>query len=310
MKVLNSALEQVPRKSPITMRQLLTHTSGFVYISVMPEDAPPEVAEAARLFKEAGGWDGMPYKGGHKDEDFLAALSKTPLAFEPGSHYIYGLGYDVAGIALQRIAGQPLAQVMKERIFDPLGMEDTFFVVPPEKRSRFANLWHRRALDKPLIHIPTEKAAMSYFTEGLIASGGGGLCSTLKDYGKLLESVSLSLRGDPPRNKIPPILAPSTAALLAGHAIPDELTRTDLKLGLGQTLACQVVLDPALLGESQPPGSIYVRGNGGTKGILNAEHDIYGVLFVQKIKHPGEGPDLRHFFPTLVYQALTASSKL
>lgn len=306
-KVLSKDLQEVKRKNPITMRQLLTHTSGFVYQWVEPsgnEEVAGQISELVRRYKEVGMFDGLPMSKEHTQKNFLERLLKCPLAFEPGTHYIYGLGFDVAGIVVERITGQKLGEVMKERIFDPLGMKDTGFHVSSEKVPRMAPLYIKEDMNKDLREVPVDKANMAWCSEDLFMSGGGGLCSTMADYGAFVESVVRSIRGDGPRGKIRPLLARSTAALIAGQAVPDTLPRTDLPPGLGQSLACQTIEDPAKVGDPQPKGSIYVRGFVGTKGIMNAEYGITGVLLVQKIKHADEGPDLRHVFPTLVYQAL------
>jgi CubicO group peptidase (beta-lactamase class C family) len=111
-------------------------------------------------------------------ENVVKGLSTLPLAFQPGSHWRYSMSIDVIGCLVEIISGMPLDKFFKERIFEPLGMVDTDFYVPPEKEHRLAALYgHSREEPGPLMrredHTPRQRP---------VYLSGGGLVSTLGDY--------------------------------------------------------------------------------------------------------------------------------
>ena len=131
LTVLNDNGEQVPVKNHMTMQQLLSHTTGMSY-GFDPQNDPVD-----KLYAEASLWD-------HEDLDsFLKTVSKLPLKFEPGSAWHYSIAVDVTGAVIERISGQSFDEYLKEHIFNPLGMDDTFFQLPEEKRARLLpnNYW-------------------------------------------------------------------------------------------------------------------------------------------------------------------------
>ncbi|MBV8746583.1 MAG: beta-lactamase family protein, partial [Xanthobacteraceae bacterium] len=148
-----------PAKRPITLRHLLTHTAGFTY----------EVwdGNTQRYVKTTG----MPSTQSGK----LAAL-RTPLAFDPGDRWLYGVNIDWAGRIVEATSGQPLDVYFREHILGPLGMNDTGFVSTPEQRARQVSV-HQRKSDGSLEPQPLETP----FTPEYYA-GGGGLYSTAPDY--------------------------------------------------------------------------------------------------------------------------------
>ena len=146
-------------KTPPTVRQLLTHTSGFAY----------EFFDAKlHDYAETGGVP--PIRAG--DDAYL----KAPLMFDPGSQWEYGISTDWLGKLVEKVSGQSLEEYFREHIFRPLGMTDTFFNVPAEKQARVAAL-HVRQADGSLAEPPPQP-----FQTVKFFSGGGGLYSTASDY--------------------------------------------------------------------------------------------------------------------------------
>lgn len=147
-----------PAKSPITVRQLLTHTSGLGYSFINP---------TLQQFKPREG-DSQAY---------------GPLLFDPGTDWHYGTSTDVLGRLVEQLAGRDLEAYCRERILGPLGLHDTGFVLPPEKFSRLVNI-HRRRADGAFDEDPRSapKPPSSY-------SGGGGLYSTARDYLRFLQML-------------------------------------------------------------------------------------------------------------------------
>jgi CubicO group peptidase (beta-lactamase class C family) len=182
-----------PAKRPITLRHLLTHTAGFTY----------EVwdANTQRYVKTTG----MPSTQSGK----IAAL-RTPLAFDPGDRWLYGVNVDWAGRIVEAISGQPLDVYFREHITGPLGMKDTGFATTPEQRARQVSV-HQRKSDGSLEPQPLETP----FTPEYYA-GGGGLYSTAPDY---LTFLQMLLHGGSWNGTR--ILQPETVALMGTNQIGD-----------------------------------------------------------------------------------------
>ncbi|HTM51674.1 MAG TPA: serine hydrolase domain-containing protein [Bryobacteraceae bacterium] len=148
-----------PPKSRLTVRQLLTHTSGFGY-EFMNRELHDYVA--------AGKAPGM--RTG--DQRFLGA----PLLFDPGARWEYGISVDWLGKLVEKMSGQSLEAYFRTAIFAPLGMDDTFFNVPAEKQPRIAASYHRKKDGTLERHTRAPLKPVTFF------SGGGGLFSTASDY--------------------------------------------------------------------------------------------------------------------------------
>jgi len=206
-----------PPKSPPTVRQLLTHTSGFAYDLFNHEIA--ELVQTGRLVSIRTGTD-----------EFLRA----PLVFDPGTQWEYGIGTDWLGRLAERVSGQSLDVYFKTNIFDPLGLSDTVFAVPADKRARLAPLYMRQA-DGTLQVLPEPSAEAPKFL-----SGGGGLYSTAADY--LRFSRALLAGGELDGRRI---LRSETVAMMGEHQIGE--------LAVGEIEA----LDPRLVApETVLPGGI------------------------------------------------------
>ncbi|HEX9188540.1 MAG TPA: serine hydrolase domain-containing protein, partial [Vicinamibacteria bacterium] len=131
MKVLTGGTAEKPlladTKGPITIRHLLTHTSGLTY------DFGDGTID--KIFREV-----KPFEAGSMGE-FVERVSRLPLAHEPGERFTYGVSTDVLGALVEKVSGRSLAEFMEERIWRPLGMKDTGFGVPEAKRGRLAKVY-------------------------------------------------------------------------------------------------------------------------------------------------------------------------
>jgi len=176
-----------------TVRQLLTHTSGFAYDFFDPQ-LHGYVATGAVPSARQG------------DDGFL----KAPLLFDPGSRWEYGISTDWLGKLVEKVSGQTLEDYFRQHIFQPLGMTDTFFNVPPEKQARVVAL-HQRQDDGSFLEPPPQP-----FTSVRFFSGGGGLYSTASDY---LKFERMLLGGGKLGNKR--ILQSDTVDLMSRNQIGD-----------------------------------------------------------------------------------------
>ncbi len=163
-----------PAVTPVTVMDLLGMCSGLCY-----PDADTAGQEMARLFEENEALiDGG---GGMTTREFANRMGKVSLAFQPGTMFRYGVSADVAGALVEAVDGRPFGQFLKEEIFDPLGMKDTAFYVPPEKRERLTEAYERTP--EGLIRYETHHLCIrDYASPPPFESGGAGLFSTLDDY--------------------------------------------------------------------------------------------------------------------------------
>jgi CubicO group peptidase (beta-lactamase class C family) len=175
----DSTYEAKPARRKITIRQLLTHTSGIDYAGIGSDEFKGIYAKA-----------GISAIGHEGDvlADKIDRLGKLPLKHEPGERFTYGLSIDVLGRLVEVVSGMPLDQFFRSRIFEPLGMRDTYFAVPADKRDRLVALHEMKDGKLVASHAMTEgihtdfpARPVTYF------SGGGGLSSTTADYARFLQ---------------------------------------------------------------------------------------------------------------------------
>ncbi len=165
LKVLDNGKLRPPKSAP-TVRQLLSHTSGFAYEFSNRELA--DYSAKAKLPSLFLGGDGF---------------MKAPLMFDPGARWEYGINTDWLGRLVEKVSGQTLEAYMRQAIFDPLGMSDTYFNVPPDKQARMVAAFHR-AEDGSFASSPPQPVKPVEFF-----SGGGGLYSTADDYIKFVRAI-------------------------------------------------------------------------------------------------------------------------
>lgn len=172
MRVLKDARRSLEDSTPaardITIEDLMTHRSGLAY-------AFSSSGPIAKAHEEALG---HPLESRHSPDQWLAAIGKLPLSYAPGERLHYSHATEVLGFIVARIMGTTLGQALKTRIFDPLGMVDTAFHTPREKRDRLAKLYGWDETAGKLVETPTKEHDESPAYE----AGGGGLVSTADDY--------------------------------------------------------------------------------------------------------------------------------
>lgn len=176
----DSSYTTEPAASEITIRQLLTHTSGVGYGFIDGDD------RFKMIYHKAGINDAFTEKKVILAEN-IKKLGSMPLHHNPGEKYVYSEGLDVLGYLIEIASGMPFDKFLRTRLFDPLGMDDTWFYLPEEKASRLVSVqepkdgtWKRFPVTSYDPDYPV-KGAKSYF------AGGAGLTSTVKDYATLLQ---------------------------------------------------------------------------------------------------------------------------
>lgn len=282
-----------PAKQEITIRDLLRHTAGFTYSAYYPQ--LDELYHKAGL--NAGGSE--PWSG--TLQEFIKTISKLPLAFQPGSNWEYSYATDILGYLIEVTSGLPLDKFFKERIFEPLGLEDTGFIVPGNKLTRFPNLYRFKDGKLKLV----ESAVTSEFRKSPRAfSGGGGwtqngyagLVCTAMDYAKILQML---LNGGKLNGKR--LLSRKTVELMLRNHLVD-IPRGWLSPGVGFSLTSAVLEKVEKFGELGTPGQMWWAGSCNTYFFLDPKEEMFGILMTQM--YPFGHLDLMERFRVLSLQAI------
>ncbi len=199
LKVYAPEGNRLPSRPP-SVKDLMLHTSGFIYGNA---DRP-----VGKLYQEK-----KPGEAADLD-DMMKRFAALPLAFDPGKDWVYSYSIDVLGAVIERASGMKLDRFLEERIFTPLGMKDTGFWVPPEKRDRFAANYTR--LDKGL-KIQDAPGTSKYLKSPGLLSGGGGLVGTARDYMQFL----LMIEGGGTLNGVR-VLSPGSVRQMTTNQLPKE----------------------------------------------------------------------------------------
>jgi len=267
---------------PITIRDLLRHTSGLTYGTFSN-------TAVDQLYRQMG-------IGGEATlADLVADLGKVPLAYQPGTRWNYSLSTDVLGRLVEVLSGQTFDVFLQERIFGPLEMHDTGFYVRPGDRDRFAQIYgHGGGRGAP---ITLEVGDTDGFTPDVtLFSGGGGLVSTAQDYARFTQMLLNGGELDGVR-----ILSPTTIALMTTDHLHDD-GASFLADGWGFGLGFTVKNQPALDGLPDSVGTFYWFGVAGTSFWIDPEQDLIGIFMIQI--RPNRDVNFRDQFKRLVYQAV------
>ena len=270
----------------MTIRDLLTHMSGLTYDFMYKSN----VDAAYRKTK---------VQQAETLEEFVEILSTLPLEFSPGNKWNYSVSTNVLGYLVEVISGMKLEEYFKTNIFEPLNMEDTSFSCPQEKVDRLASLYEHVPNGEPrLLEIP--------FLNTKMASGGGGLFSTMVDYHNF---CSMLLNQGEFNGKR--LIGRKTLELMTVNHLPNNQDLTEMSesafsetpyAGVGFGLGFSVMLDPA---KSQTTSDIGEYGWGGaasTVFMINPKEDMFIIFLTQLL--PSSTYQVRRELRSLVYSSL------
>ncbi|MGF7215084.1 CubicO group peptidase (beta-lactamase class C family) [Spirosoma lacussanchae] len=276
----------VPAKREITIRQLLTHTSGISYPTIGTK-------EAVAIYAKYNIPSGIGTPTGTLAES-IPRLAALPLMHNPGDRWTYGLSTDVLGYLIEVLSGQSLDQFLRTRLFEPLGMKDTYFYLPAAQQPRLTRVYTEDST-RTLRRLPTQGGISEDYPKqaGTYYSGGAGLSGTLFDYAIFLQML---LNGGTYNGKR--ILSPTTVRLITQNQIGD-LNQGINKFGLGFSITSE--RSAARLPVSQ--GSYDWGGFFGTTYWVDPNEKVVALLYTQKV--PNSYGDLTDKFKVLVYQAIT-----
>ena len=228
---IDTTYTTVPAKREITFRDILSHTSGIGYAQI-----GSSTANAIYYKNKINGGIGTPYS---TLKDVITRLAKLPLMVQPGEEFYYGLNTDVLGYLVEVISGMPLDKYLQQKIFQPLGMKDTYFFLPKEKQSRLVSLYTQQGtqtklrIQDSLINLNgTFSRDFPKTPDGSFFSGGAGLSSTAYDYALFGQML---LNGGVLNGKR--ILSPATIKAMTTNQIGELLmwgdTNKARRFGLG-----------------------------------------------------------------------------
>ena len=271
----------------MTIRDLLTHMSGLTYDFMYKSNV--DAAYRKTKVQQAGTL-----------EEFVEILSTLPLEFSPGDKWNYSVSTDVLGYLVEVISGMKLEEYFKAHIFEPLEMVDTSFSCPEEKLDRLASLYEHIPDNEPrLLEIP--------FLNTKMASGGGGLFSTMSDYHNF---CSMLLHQGEFNGKR--LIGRKTLELMTVNHLPNNQDLTEMSesafsetpyAGVGFGLGFSVMLDPA---KSQTTSDIGEYGWGGaasTVFMINPKEEMFIIFLTQLL--PSSTYQVRRELRSIVYSALS-----
>jgi CubicO group peptidase (beta-lactamase class C family) len=279
---------------PPTMKELTTHTAGFVYgfFGNTPVD---------KEYQKTGVMQSKSLR------EFIEKLAKIPLAYQPGTKWVYSASMDIQGYIVEKLSGQTLPDFMQEHIFKPLGMKDSGFFVPTDKRARFVTIY--RSNEKGEV-IPAPGFGGEYAEQPGMPSGGGGMVTTAEDYFRFAEMLASAGELNGVR-----ILSPASVQLMStNHLGPNLLTgefgigAQVMRPGLGYGYDCAVEYDPLEANLPDGRGTFFWDGAAGTWFWIDPTNDVVFIGMVQRVLGP-DSPQVEYQSRPVVYQALVNPKK-
>lgn len=283
-RAADTTWDSEPAGREITIRQLLTHTAGLDYAGIGSENF-------RAIYAKAGVPSGIG-NDAHTIGEKMRALATLPLRARPGEAYAYSLSFDLLGYLVEVVSGMPFDRFLRTRIFDPLGMRDTWFYLPPDRHDRLVTLhdggsgravpMRERVFDGVDPNFPRLRG--TYF------SGGAGLSSTAEDYARFLQLFLNKGELDGVR-----LLSPRTVELMLTEQLPTM--PTEVGLGFGLETRNNDHLSPRNLGAFTWGGAF------ATTYWADPADGLIAQIYTNMWRSPAQG--LAGRFNTLVYSAMT-----
>jgi CubicO group peptidase (beta-lactamase class C family) len=284
----DSSFTTTPAKREVTIRDLLTHTSGIGYAQIGSK-------EANAIYAKANITAGIGVDQGQSLSAAMKKLGTLPLMHQPGEKFTYGLNTDVLGYLVEVVSGKTLADFFQQRIFEPLGMKDTYFYLPSSKYNRLAHLYQEKdnKLTSSREIIQNGKFIIDYpLSQGTYYSGGAGLSSTAIDYAIFLQML---LNGGEYNGKR--LLARNTVRMMTMNQVGDiNMGNNKFGLGFGITTEKGSSILPT------PEGVFDWGGAFSTTYWADPKEKLIGIIYRQLWGSTQR--DIASKYKVLVYQAL------
>lgn len=288
----DGSLKLAALEREITFRHLFTQTSGLSYGSNEKDPVDREYRNATKTLEKT--------KRSLTLATLVDSLAQLPLAFQPGTKWRYSMSIDVLGRLVEIISGMSFEKFLAERIFKPLGMEDTAFFVSPEKMGRVAAVYHHGGPD---ISLRPDKEIRPPAELPQLIMPGGGLVSTVSDYARFCQMLVNGGELDGVR-----LLGPKTVALFSMNhtpeaALPYGFTENDLyHAGYGYSLGTRVLMDVSKSGLYGSVGEFGWDGAYSTYFWVDPREQLYGLMMLQHA--PNAYYPIHQQFKQLIYQAM------
>jgi CubicO group peptidase (beta-lactamase class C family) len=273
-----------PAKRPVTIRHLLTHTSGIDYAAIGND-------QFKAIYAKAGVPSGIGNDGRTIGET-MKVLGGLPLGHEPGERFTYSLSLDVLGYFIEVMSGMPFDQFLRTRIFDPLGMKDTWFYLPPDRAGRLVPLHDGEGGKAVPVHKPIFDGVNPDYPrlKGTYFSGGAGLSSTVEDYARFLQLFLNKGEFNGVR-----LLSPKTVELILTEQFPD--LKAEYGLAFGLETPDNDHRSPRSLGSFSWGGAF------ATTYWADPKEDLVGLLYTNMI-NSAQAWEMGQRFTTLTYAAI------
>jgi len=296
LRTIESPLDDtVPAKRPITLRDLLTFRSGYGEVAfIAPTSALQQAMVNARL--PLSTW---PFAG--TADEFMTVLGTLPLAFQPGERWLYHMGSEILGVLIARVSGTPLATFLGERIFEPLGMNDTGFFVPEEKLDRLATCYGTDIVTG-VFGVLDEARGGSVARPPVFESGGGGLVSTVDDmlaFGQML--LAKGALGHERILSRPAVELMTTDQLTAEQKVASPFFE-NFWSSRGWGFGVSIVTGRQDIADV--PGRFGWDGAFGTSWYVDPHEELVGVLMTQRRPDVLAIPEVIRDFWTSAYQLI------
>jgi CubicO group peptidase (beta-lactamase class C family) len=290
---LAGATSAVPARRRITIRDLLTHTAGISY------GTDAQVSDQYRG-KELGPAAGWGWYTADKDEPTCTTMDRLgtlPFVQQPGAAFVYGYSTDILGCVVERVSGMSLDDFFRARITTPLRMTDTHFFLPESKRARFTTVYASDSL-RHSVRAPDGARGQGHYADGprRSFSGGAGLLSTARDYGRFLQMLLNGGALDGNR-----VLAPRTVELMSSNQTGTLLGADGMGFGLGFSTVERLGADGF-----RSVGSYGWGGAYGSSYSVDPKERLVIVFMVNQLPLQS---DIASRFTTLVYQALVPAGR-
>ncbi len=280
-----------PSRQP-TMRELLNHSAGFGY-GLSGQDPVNNAFRQSQVLASSD------------LDQLIDRIADIPLLYEPGEQWFYSVAVDIQGYIVQELSGMRFGEFLEQRMFLPLGMNDTRFYVREQDRPRFAEVHNWDEERGTLVQRPPRTDRPTYHDPNRLESGGGGLVSSTHDYARFLQMLVNEGELDGVR-----ILSPESVRIMRTNSLRDELlmgggpNRAGAP-GTGFGVDFAVIFDPAAANSPQGPGTYYWSGAAGTWFWIDPVYDMFwvGMIQAQGVRRPGAA-NMRNVARDIIYDSL------
>lgn len=289
--------ETMPAHRPITLRDLLTFRLGWGMVMAPPDTYPIQTAMSEQRLGQGPPEPAVP----PAPDEWIRRLGNLPLMHQPGEKWLYNTGADVLGVLIARASGQSFESFLRECLFEPLGMKDTGFHVPPAKLDRFATSYWTN-FQTGALELYDAPEGGQWNAPPAFPSGGAGLVSTIDDY--LAFGAMMLNKGKQGDARI--LSRTSVETMTADHLTPAQKEVSGILPGYfdnhGWGFGVSVVI--RRVDATEPVGRFGWDGGLGTSWYSDPSEDLVGILMTQRAWTSPSPPPVCRDFWTLAYQAI------